>query len=199
MIRRPPRSTLDRSSAASDVYKRQVSNRLSQYEWPSDDVLDVTASWRGTKELCATASAARCDKYPRPNARSLSSFAASKISNPTFQEWQCRPTGAYFLAMLVSAAIEPYRKSYGNSLSSAATAGGSKLMDRMTASPRKTCVPGVHACATAGATISASTANTAPRATQPTPNRVRRVTLRPAARLHPMTFPLATDGPPGHF
>eukprot|EP00826_Nyctotherus_ovalis_P040649 TRINITY_DN4026_c0_g1_i4.p1 TRINITY_DN4026_c0_g1~~TRINITY_DN4026_c0_g1_i4.p1 ORF type:complete len:158 (-),score=54.20 TRINITY_DN4026_c0_g1_i4:69-521(-) len=28
MIRRPPRSTLDRSSAASDVYKRQL------YEWP---------------------------------------------------------------------------------------------------------------------------------------------------------------------
>ena len=26
MIRRPPRSTLDRSSAASDVYKRQVNN-----------------------------------------------------------------------------------------------------------------------------------------------------------------------------
>src|SRR5678810_19898 len=26
MIRRPPRSTLDRSSAASDVYKRQVKN-----------------------------------------------------------------------------------------------------------------------------------------------------------------------------
>src|SRR5678810_1044760 len=26
MIRRPPRSTLDRSSAASDVYKRQVHN-----------------------------------------------------------------------------------------------------------------------------------------------------------------------------
>ena len=29
MIRRPPRSTLDRSSAASDVYKRQV-NELAQ-------------------------------------------------------------------------------------------------------------------------------------------------------------------------
>ena len=28
MIRRPPRSTLDRSSAASDVYKRQVVDRL---------------------------------------------------------------------------------------------------------------------------------------------------------------------------
>ena len=27
MIRRPPRSTLDRSSAASDVYKRQVERR----------------------------------------------------------------------------------------------------------------------------------------------------------------------------
>src|SRR5678815_1392107 len=27
MIRRPPRSTLDRSSAASDVYKRQMVNR----------------------------------------------------------------------------------------------------------------------------------------------------------------------------
>ena len=26
MIRRPPRSTLDRSSAASDVYKRQIGN-----------------------------------------------------------------------------------------------------------------------------------------------------------------------------
>src|SRR5678815_5597859 len=30
MIRRPPRSTLDRSSAASDVYKRQVIDRASQ-------------------------------------------------------------------------------------------------------------------------------------------------------------------------
>ena len=28
MIRRPPRSTLDRSSAASDVYKRQVVGKL---------------------------------------------------------------------------------------------------------------------------------------------------------------------------
>src|SRR5678815_2296371 len=28
MIRRPPRSTLDRSSAASDVYKRQILHRL---------------------------------------------------------------------------------------------------------------------------------------------------------------------------
>ena len=30
MIRRPPRSTLDRSSAASDVYKRQVPGRVEK-------------------------------------------------------------------------------------------------------------------------------------------------------------------------
>ena len=29
MIRRPPRSTLDRSSAASDVYKRQVDSLMT--------------------------------------------------------------------------------------------------------------------------------------------------------------------------
>ena len=29
MVRRPPRSTLDRSSAASDVYKRQVQSNIS--------------------------------------------------------------------------------------------------------------------------------------------------------------------------
>src|SRR5678809_96168 len=31
MIRRPPRSTLDRSSAASDVYKRQGGERAREY------------------------------------------------------------------------------------------------------------------------------------------------------------------------
>src|SRR5678809_1552613 len=30
MIRQPPKSTLDRSSAASDVYKRQILKKLSQ-------------------------------------------------------------------------------------------------------------------------------------------------------------------------
>ena len=32
MIRRPPRSTLDRSSAASDVYKRQIVNSVEGSE-----------------------------------------------------------------------------------------------------------------------------------------------------------------------
>mgnify|MGYP003381550550 CR=1 FL=1 len=31
MIRRPPRSTLDRSSAASDVYKRQLLTKISEF------------------------------------------------------------------------------------------------------------------------------------------------------------------------
>ena len=54
MIRRPPRSTLDRSSAASDVYKRQVQHRPSvrvrqRLEQLLDDVADErprTASQR---------------------------------------------------------------------------------------------------------------------------------------------------------
>src|SRR5665648_479354 len=35
MIRRPPRSTLSSSSAASDVYKRQASETLG-HPWPTD-------------------------------------------------------------------------------------------------------------------------------------------------------------------
>src|SRR5213082_1298379 len=58
--------------------------------------------------------------------------------------------------MLVSAAIEPYRKSYGKADSSSAMLEGRSASERMTASPRKICVPGVHACATAGARTSAS-------------------------------------------
>src|SRR5678809_1712996 len=36
MIRRPPRSTLDRSSAASDVYKRQLVSSFLQKKQPAD-------------------------------------------------------------------------------------------------------------------------------------------------------------------
>src|SRR5664279_6482922 len=38
MIRRPPRSTLSSSSAASDVYKRQVREDRTQRHRPSQDV-----------------------------------------------------------------------------------------------------------------------------------------------------------------
>src|SRR5689334_15255254 len=75
--------------------------------------------------------------------------------------------------MLVSAAIEPYKKSYGNSLNSAATLGGSSCSERITASPRNTCVPGVQACATAGAATMNTTANQTQVGTRPA-RRVRR-------------------------
>ena len=39
MIRRPPRSTLDRSSAASDVYKRQGGEHVVLGGTNDDDVL----------------------------------------------------------------------------------------------------------------------------------------------------------------
>ena len=43
MIRRPPRSTLDRSSAASDVYKRQRQGNATQYLfYQVDHVLTAT-------------------------------------------------------------------------------------------------------------------------------------------------------------
>ena len=43
MIRRPPRSTLDRSSAASDVYKRQVLERALQAVGEPYDVVTYVA------------------------------------------------------------------------------------------------------------------------------------------------------------
>src|SRR6478672_554548 len=58
--------------------------------------------------------------------------------------------------MLVSAAMEPYRKSYGNAERSSATLEGSSESDRITASPRKMCVPGVQAWATDGVSMSSS-------------------------------------------
>ena len=44
MIRRPPRSTLDRSSAASDVYKRQVRETLDAFA-----AARATAAGRGVR------------------------------------------------------------------------------------------------------------------------------------------------------
>src|SRR5678809_454683 len=41
MIRRPPRSTLDRSSAASDVYKRQVQARVQRWQTLQDPLSPI--------------------------------------------------------------------------------------------------------------------------------------------------------------
>src|SRR5665648_1099958 len=41
MIRRPPRSTLSSSSAASDVYKRQNIKSLSKRYWTSSAIYDL--------------------------------------------------------------------------------------------------------------------------------------------------------------
>ena len=46
MIRRPPRSTLDRSSAASDVYKRQIEYRSAIDDYMTAEVLPyVPDAW----------------------------------------------------------------------------------------------------------------------------------------------------------
>src|SRR5690349_3819566 len=66
--------------------------------------------------------------------------------------------------MLVSAAMEPYRKSYGKARSSAAVAAGSRSAARSTASPRKTCVPGVYAQSVVGQSATATPAATSSRA-----------------------------------
>src|SRR5215212_8754036 len=59
--------------------------------------------------------------------------------------------------MLVSAAIEPYRKFAGNAASSSAMFPGRSARFRSTASPRNTWVPGVHAHSGAGISTIAST------------------------------------------
>src|SRR5680860_479124 len=43
MIRRPPRSTQSRSSAASDVYKRQLATLLSRIPLRSDRLIHIAA------------------------------------------------------------------------------------------------------------------------------------------------------------
>ena len=50
MIRRPPRSTLDRSSAASDVYKRQRQRRADHVGRDIEQV-GVTVGYEGLMEL----------------------------------------------------------------------------------------------------------------------------------------------------
>ena len=50
MIRRPPRSTLDRSSAASDVYKRQARRRMEGREFEDDHADLALEFFEGAEE-----------------------------------------------------------------------------------------------------------------------------------------------------
>ena len=67
MIRRPPRSTLDRSSAASDVYKRQGMRRLNEYRERS---FYHRGNMRGLHVMAmAIAEDERCLLYTSPSPR----------------------------------------------------------------------------------------------------------------------------------
>src|SRR5664280_3024163 len=59
MIRRPPRSTLSSSSAASDVYKRQVGTRFPQGGAMPKYLLEVNYTLDGVKGLAAEGGTAR--------------------------------------------------------------------------------------------------------------------------------------------
>ena len=67
MIRRPPRSTLDRSSAASDVYKRQIPEPLGGAH------LDPKAAYAAVKsfikEQWAAIQSVPCLLYTSPSPR----------------------------------------------------------------------------------------------------------------------------------
>src|SRR5215207_9241093 len=92
--------------------------------------------------------------------------------------------------MLVSAAIDPYKKSYGNAASRSATAAGNSGNERSTASPRKTCVPGVHANAGDG---NSAMATMATRAATTRVIAVARTPRGPDVTLYAEAFALTTD------
>ena len=72
MIRRPPRSTLDRSSAASDVYKRQVQAAAAavapQAVGAVGDVLQLLQDEVGHEQSVADEAGA-CLLYTSPSPR----------------------------------------------------------------------------------------------------------------------------------
>eukprot|EP00656_Telonema_subtile_P009137 TRINITY_DN14282_c0_g1_i1.p1 TRINITY_DN14282_c0_g1~~TRINITY_DN14282_c0_g1_i1.p1 ORF type:complete len:103 (+),score=24.51 TRINITY_DN14282_c0_g1_i1:78-386(+) len=65
MIRRPPRSTLSSSSAASDVYKRQVSTQSTGIVWRATMIIPVR---------CFTCGKVIGDKWPRYLALLMEDF-----------------------------------------------------------------------------------------------------------------------------
>src|SRR5678815_271214 len=87
MIRRPPRSTLDRSSAASDVYKRQAvvgADHQTVFAGLAHDVRNIIAIFAGHIH-------AKCAKWilgPRP--------AEGSEAIPRFMHYPGQPLRARF-------------------------------------------------------------------------------------------------------
>src|SRR5680860_1686666 len=93
MIRRPPRSTQSRSSAASDVYKRQAPERerLTRLRRPDQDV--VLGAWEMIFALSADESDAAVDAalagYAERDVRYLSLFGIDP--GPDYADWLMSP------------------------------------------------------------------------------------------------------------
>ena len=68
MIRRPPRSTLDRSSAASDVYKRQVANHTGELR-VEDAAVRIAHDVHAHDGILGVAQDALCLLYTSPSPR----------------------------------------------------------------------------------------------------------------------------------
>src|SRR5678809_1337120 len=62
MIRRPPRSTLDRSSAASDVYKRQIAGYARHPNFFSSQLVGLGCEANQINSLLAAQQLKRSDK-----------------------------------------------------------------------------------------------------------------------------------------
>src|SRR5450756_445665 len=89
MIRRPPRSTQSRSSAASDVYKRQIETpcpmlmvaQLVPVQADSDGRVPPTSPGKSTPVLCPIANLLRY------SSRRLAPSAWETCMVPTFDDW----------------------------------------------------------------------------------------------------------------
>ena len=77
MIRRPPRSTLDRSSAASDVYKRQALQVAENGEAGSELALHGEGRCVAGKQVANLAGACLLYTSPSPRDRTRSRMPSS--------------------------------------------------------------------------------------------------------------------------